>query len=285
MNTKTGVFVYSKQHEKKQKRLTSQKWGIGDQWRGELRHSKSRESGVNCGCNQSHCGELTNEDMDNRYLSGFHQVSHCMTHITTWSLTYMSEQTSKRVELRGYMWGCVHITETQRIRTATKFAGPSTGHSERSDDWYRHTLSVDHLRENHGSPRRHGVTICRPPLPAVMLVFEFLRSPWWLRGRNSAILVRNEITSPMCTRSSFFCSTFVFAIQNLDHQQTRLFGRKFQTRCHMWQTVLFCDIVFFGHVTICDKIVVQKQCSRLSFLEKYIRLRQVLINSSDLSWL
>ncbi len=28
------------------------------------------------------------------------------------------------------MWGCVHTTETQRIRTTTKFAGPSGGHSE-----------------------------------------------------------------------------------------------------------------------------------------------------------
>ena len=42
-----------------------------------------------------------------------------------------------------------------------------------SDDRCRHTLSVDHRRENHGSPRRHGVTRCRPPLPAAMLVFEF----------------------------------------------------------------------------------------------------------------
>ncbi len=28
------------------------------------------------------------------------------------------------------MWGCVHTTGTQRIRTTTKFAGPSGGHSE-----------------------------------------------------------------------------------------------------------------------------------------------------------
>ncbi len=37
----------------------------------------------------------------------------------------------------------------------------------------------------------------------------------------------------------------MFAIQNLDLKQTRLFGHNFQTRCHMWQTVLFCDIIFF----------------------------------------
>jgi hypothetical protein len=41
-----------------------------------------------------------------------------------------------------------------------------------------------------------------------------------LRGRNSAILVRNEITPPICTTSSLLSSTFVFVIQNLDLQQT-----------------------------------------------------------------
>ena len=81
---------------------------------------------------ETHCVNVTNEDMGNRYLRSFHLVSHFMTHITTWSLTYMSVQTSKRAELRGYMWGCVRSTETQRIRTATKFAGPSAGHSERA---------------------------------------------------------------------------------------------------------------------------------------------------------
>ena len=81
---------------------------------------------------ETHCVNVTNEDMGNRYLRGFHHVSHFLTHITTWSLTYMSVQTCKRAELRGYMWGCVRSTETQRIRTATKFAGPSAGHSERA---------------------------------------------------------------------------------------------------------------------------------------------------------
>jgi hypothetical protein len=89
----------------------------------------------------------------------------------------------------------VRRTETQRIRTATKFAGPSGGHSERTirssvtkvvplivvqPSRIALTIGADTLclsittEKTTGSPRRHGVTSYRPPLPAVMLVFEFL---------------------------------------------------------------------------------------------------------------
>ena len=62
ISTKFGLFIERletnfefldrgtrlKQNEKKQKRLTpSLKWGIGEQWRGEIRYSKSRDPGVN----------------------------------------------------------------------------------------------------------------------------------------------------------------------------------------------------------------------------------------------
>jgi hypothetical protein len=89
-------------------------------------------------------------------------------------------------------------------------------------------------------------------LPSVVHLYQppswfsnFCVKSLMIEGRNCGIVVRNEITCPMCTRSSFLCSTSVFVIQNLDRKQTDLFGHKFQTRCHMWQTVLFCDIVFF----------------------------------------
>ncbi len=39
---------------------------------------------------ETHCVNVTNVDMVNRYLKVFHHVSHFMTHNTTWSLTYMS---------------------------------------------------------------------------------------------------------------------------------------------------------------------------------------------------
>ncbi len=56
--------------------------------------------------------------------------SHCLAWYRTTCFTYMSDWTSEGVELRGYMWGCIHHTESQRIRTVTKFVGPSAGHSE-----------------------------------------------------------------------------------------------------------------------------------------------------------
>ncbi len=81
--------------------------------------------------NQSRNLDLTNNGMDNHYLTDVDHGSHCLTRHRTTSLTYMSDQTSEGTEFREYMWGYLLRTERRGIRTATKFVGPSPGHSGR----------------------------------------------------------------------------------------------------------------------------------------------------------
>jgi len=49
-----------KEMEKNKKDLRALEWGFGEEWNGELRHSKSTMSGVNCSCSfsTSHYAEM-----------------------------------------------------------------------------------------------------------------------------------------------------------------------------------------------------------------------------------
>jgi hypothetical protein len=109
---------------------------------------------------------------------------------------------SKRVDLRGYMWGCVRSTETQRIRTASKFLGPSAGHSESAFcssvtkvaqfiflQTSQIALTIDAetlslsiiVEKTHGSPTEHGLVICLPPYLPPCQFFWILRTRFRFR--------------------------------------------------------------------------------------------------------
>ncbi len=76
--------------------------------------------------------DLAKNGVVNHYLRDVDHGSHCLDEChRTVCFTYMSDQTSEVAELWGYMWGYIHLTERQRIRTVTKFTGPSAGHCER----------------------------------------------------------------------------------------------------------------------------------------------------------
>ena len=70
---------------------------------------------------------------------------------------------------------------------------------------------------------------------------------------------------------------FMFGVKFFNPKDTRLFCDKFQSRCHIWQTVLFLWHPLFSTMWhLCDTILVQNRLSCLSFPWKIIRLRQVL---------
>ena len=79
---------------------------------------------------ESRSVDLANNCMGNHYLRHVDHGSHCLTLHRTVSFGYMSDWTSEGVELRRYVWVSIRRKEKPRIRTATKFAVSSAGHSE-----------------------------------------------------------------------------------------------------------------------------------------------------------
>ena len=92
------------------------------------------------------------------------------------------------------MWGCVRSTETQRIRTTSKFLGSSVGHSEIAlcssvtkvaQMIFLQTLQIDltidtetlslsiTTEKTHGSSVQHGLVNCLPPYLPTCQLFEF----------------------------------------------------------------------------------------------------------------
>ena len=114
------------------------------------------------------------------------------------------------------MWGCVYRKEPLRIRTATNFLGRSGGPSE--DVFCSSVTNVADLRVLQTShsplnipgktlslsittekytvvPWQHSVTSVVDLTSCHDSFLNFWKGPWCCWGRNSAILVRNEITS------------------------------------------------------------------------------------------
>ena len=79
---------------------------------------------------ESRSVDLANNGMGNHYLRHVDHGSHCLTLHRTASFGYMSDWTSEGAELRRYVWVSMRRKEKPRIRTATKFAVSSAGHSE-----------------------------------------------------------------------------------------------------------------------------------------------------------
>ena len=134
--------------------------------------------------------DLTDKVRANHYLRHFERRSALHPMNRTGSFRYMSDETSECVQLQGYMLECVHREETQRIRTVTNFFRRSAVPSE--DIFFS---SVTNVTDSRVLQTFHS------PLKIVGKSTFSVKDLDVFLGRNSAILVRNEITSWFCTTS------------------------------------------------------------------------------------
>jgi hypothetical protein len=135
----------------------------------------------------------TNKVGTNHYLR--HLTGKVETNINkTGSFRYMCDETSEGTQIQGYMSECVYHQETQRIRTVTNFFRRSAVPSE---DIF--SSSVTNVTDSRVLQTSHS------PLKITGKRTFSVKDLDVLLGRDSAILVRNEITSWFSTTSPDVC--------------------------------------------------------------------------------
>jgi hypothetical protein len=137
---------------------------------------------------------LTDKVETNHYLRHFEHRSSLHPINKTGSFRYMCDETSEGTQIQGYMSECVYHQETQRIRTVTNFFRRSAVPSE---DIF--SSSVTNVTDSRVLQTSHS------PLKITGKRTFSVKDLDVLLGRDSAILVRNEITSWFSTTSPDVC--------------------------------------------------------------------------------